>query len=309
MNKASLTLVLPDSAALLANELNRPLLPEQLRRILDKARFLPDQGGYFQHLSRLFTPPAERVTNLPVAQLRGGSQNSLCADPCYLHADRDKLLMFYQDLDISSSEAELLVQRLQPLFDDMGAKLTVQNADQWLLEITDTTKAEFTSPEGLHGRAVTDCLPKGMDAAGWIRLWNEIQMVLFECPENQAREAAGKVPVNSVWFWGEGEMQPWLVWQHVSGKEPILKALAEQSHSSYSSETRRYSDLKQTPAIHVEQIDLAHDWEHQLNLLTERWLEPAYSALSKWQLRELNIIVPEWGHYRLSPFSSWRFWK
>jgi len=47
-------------------------------------------------------------------------------------------------------------------------------------------------------------LPKGDEAMHWHRIFNEIQMLLFAHPVNEAREARGELPVNSVWLWGGG---------------------------------------------------------------------------------------------------------
>jgi len=47
------------------------------------------------------------------------------------------------------------------------------------------------------------CWPKGVEALHWHQLFNEIQMLLFSHPVNEAREVRGELPVNSVWLWAE----------------------------------------------------------------------------------------------------------
>lgn len=307
MAKARLSLVLPDYAALFANELNRTLLPEPLQRLLKKARFQADKRGYYQHLLALLGEQSP-AGDLPIARLRGGSEHSLCADPCYLHPDRDQLLLFYRDLDLSLDEAKAIRQRVQPLLDDFGASLKVQSPQQWLLELESLPEVRFTPKEGLNGLPVTGFLPRGKEAQSWIRLWNEIQMLLFDCPENQAREKAGKVPINSLWFWGKGALPTWQYWPHISGEDNMLTNLAAESGSVYQSGVTAFDDVKAKQALHVMAFDTGQGWEQQLNELTQNWLLPASLALKKWRLSELEIIVPEWGVYRLTSFSSWRFW-
>jgi hypothetical protein len=57
------------------------------------------------------------------------------------------------------------------------------------------------------GTNIFDHLPA--DAKGkihWRRLQNELQMLLSQHPVNAAREAAGKLAINGIWFWGAGAL-------------------------------------------------------------------------------------------------------
>lgn len=308
MSNPRLTLVLPDYAFLFASELNRSLIPDFLKRLLKKARFEANAAGFSQQLIQLFSAEPLATDTLPMAMLRGGSHTSLCADPCYLYPDRDKLRLLYRDLDLSLEEAESLCQRVQGLFDEYGATLKVHTAEHWLLELEEPTQVSFKALEGLHGQTIAGFLPSGKRANDWIRLWNEVQMVLFDCPENQAREAAGKVPINSLWFWGQGRMPALRPWGQVSGNDRLLSTLAKQSHSSYQQDVSRYQQSDAGDAIHVLAFEQGQDWQSQLDALSQHWLMPAFQALKRWQLRELEVIVPEWGRYRLTPLHCWKFW-
>ncbi len=308
MSKPRLTLVLSDYAFLFASDINRGLIPTELQSLLKKARFEAREAGYYQQLINLFAENTAAPNALPIAMLRGGSANSLCADPCYLHPDRDKLRLFYRDLELSMEEAEALCRRVQGLFEEFGASLSVQTADHWLIELQQPVDTEFSALEGLDGQTVTGFLPTGADAQQWIRLWNEVQMVLFDCPENQTREAAGKLPVNSLWFWGKGTLPRLQSWEHVSGDDSLVARLAEFSQSPYLRDTSAYKQINAETALHVMAFDKEQDWQSQLDALTQHWLLPAFLALKRWQLNELEVIVPEWGSYRLTPLRSWKIW-
>lgn len=309
MAKARLSLVLPEYAIFFANELNRGLVPDSVTKCLNKASFRPDQNAYYRRLFSLFAEQKLKGNDLPLARLRGGSQHSLCADPCYLHPDRDQLLLFYRDLDLSLDEAESLASRIQPIFDDFNARLKVLDADNWLLECKELPVVELTAKEGLHGRPVASYLPSGEGAQDWIRLWNEIQMLLFDCPENQVRQAAGKVPINSLWFWGKVALPTWRAWPHISGKAPLVKALAAETGSHYQSDISEFQQVRARQAVHVLAFDPDSDWEQQWQALAHNWLLPAMRSLKQWRLGELELIIPEWGDYKLTPVSSWRFWR
>lgn len=308
MSKARLSLLLADSAALFANELNHSLLPEGLKQCIQKARFRAEASGYQRHCLQLFSGQAITTDDLPMARLRGGSAASLCADPCYLHPDRDRLLLFNRDLDLTLPEAESIAELVQPLLADFNARLTVQTPQQWLLELDSMPELELVALEGLHGLPVTEFLPRGLQSQNWVRLWNEIQMLLFDCEINRQREVEGKVPINSVWFWGLGELPSWQPWPLVSGNDPLLEKLAGLSQSGFKTDVDLFERKLPLPAIKSVAINTEQDLVAQLQQLNDNWLAPAMTALKKWQLRELELIVPEWGVYTLTSINSWRFW-
>lgn len=309
MAKARLSLVLSDFAVFFANELNRGLVPESISRSLNKGRFRRDDSPYYRRLLSLFADSQLDPDDLPIAALRAGSDRNLCADPCYLHADRDQLLLFYRDLDLSLEEAKAFALRIQPLLDDFEARLCVLDAENWLLECQQLPSVTFSAKEGLNGRPVGDYLPRGEGAEDWIRLWNEIQMLLFDCPENQAREAAGKVPINSLWFWGKGAMPACRAWSHVSGNALLLKALTAETQSNYQTGISQFEQITARHALHVLSFDANGDWDAQWQQIAHNWVLPAMRALKQWRLHELELIIPEWGDYRLTPLSSWCFWR
>ena len=80
--------------------------------------------------------------------------------------------------------------------------------------------------------------PSPDGAINWMRLQNELQMVLHAHPVNAAREDAGKPTINGVWFWGGGVM-PKLVRPHydlIDGSDALLGQLA------VNCDIRRFND-------------------------------------------------------------------
>jgi hypothetical protein len=64
------------------------------------------------------------------------------------------------------------------------------------------------SPDRVIGRNVDAWLPADPAARLFRRLQNEVQMLLYEHPLNERREAQGLLPVNSFWLSGCGVAQP-----------------------------------------------------------------------------------------------------
>ncbi len=62
-----------------------------------------------------------------------------------------------------------------------------------------------TPPHDITGQEVADYLPQGEGAERLIYLMNASQMVFYNHPQYKRRVAEGKLPANSVWFWGQGK--------------------------------------------------------------------------------------------------------
>lgn len=309
MARQTLTLILDDFSAIVANPINQSLLPTALKKLIRKSAFSPSEDSLTQQLLALFSEGTVAYRDFPMASLRGGTASSLCVDPCYVQADRDQLLLFHRGLALTAGEAEQLINTIAYLFDDLGGTLTMQSPTQWLLTMAITPDVEFSRLDKVDHHAVADFLPTGADARLWIRLWNEIQMALFDCPVNQAREAEGKVPINSVWFWGMGAMPAeWQSWTHVSGEDEILTLLTHHSGSQKMDEIQCFSDIHAEQALHLIHFVPDKDWSAQLEALDKDWFTPVYKALKRFQLHSVKIVIPEWGHYLLTPASAWKIW-
>jgi 2,3-bisphosphoglycerate-independent phosphoglycerate mutase len=66
-------------------------------------------------------------------------------------------------------------------------------------------KITAVPPHDITGKEILDSLPKGEGADRLIYLMNASQMLFKEHPRNKARVAAGKLPANSIWLWGQGK--------------------------------------------------------------------------------------------------------
>jgi 2,3-bisphosphoglycerate-independent phosphoglycerate mutase len=62
-----------------------------------------------------------------------------------------------------------------------------------------------TPPHDILGQEYPQYLPKGEGAAELITLMERSQTILADALINRKREASGKIPANSLWFWGQGK--------------------------------------------------------------------------------------------------------
>lgn len=66
-------------------------------------------------------------------------------------------------------------------------------------------RLETTPPHDIHGKKITEYLPKGEGSDLLLSLMELSREVFPDHPVNRKRAAAGKVPGNSIWLWGQGK--------------------------------------------------------------------------------------------------------
>ncbi len=66
-------------------------------------------------------------------------------------------------------------------------------------------RMQLTPPHDISGRPVESFLPKGEGADVLRRLMTASQSILAAHPLHEKRRAAGKIPANSLWLWGQGK--------------------------------------------------------------------------------------------------------
>lgn len=315
MAKTELTIVWPGLARIVGQQINAGSIPSVLAKIIKKAQFVADTTGSARLLFNHFSQTPLTETDLPAASLINSEQQLIKADPCYLHPDRDRLLLFSDDLDITKEESNALIAEIQPLLEEFNGKLFSLESDSWLLSLADMPKLSFTALPEVSGKGVDTNLPQGSDQRAWIRLWNEIQMQLFDADINQQRIAAGKLPINSVWFWGAGTfIAKKNAWLQVQGNGRLLNQLTKQSgvklndkqdwlgSSFNASNTGKHLWV-------VDELDLEADWQQQLQQFDDNSLQTLWQQLKNRKISKITLQIPDHGQYFVTPFDAWKFWK
>jgi hypothetical protein len=126
----------------------------------------------------------------------------LRADPVHLNLQRDQLLL--AGVQVGSEEAAALCASLNVHFAGQDMEFFVPHPQRWYVRLDALPRIRTTPLSQVIGGDVRRVLPTGEEASRWHQLFNEIQMLLFAHPLNEAREARGETPINSVWFWGCG---------------------------------------------------------------------------------------------------------
>ncbi len=99
------------------------------------------------------------------------------------------------------ADAESIVLSLNQHFAGFGTHFYLQN-DVWFLGLDADPKITTTPIEKIINKDIAPYLPSGEGSLAWAKFQNEIQMLLFSHPVNEARESQGLPVINSLWFYG-----------------------------------------------------------------------------------------------------------
>ena len=190
----------------------QPLSPA-LARVLARGDRNPDvEPGETAQLARWFDLLPSGWSLAAITRQRdagdAAGQAWLRADPAFVRPDMTGArVMAIGELGLSRAEADALLAELRPLFGDAGFALSAPDPARWYLALpAGATLPAFSPPETVLGDDLFLHLPEGPEGRRWRALLNEAQVLLHHHPVNAARIAAGRVPANSLCFWGAGRL-------------------------------------------------------------------------------------------------------
>lgn len=225
----------------------------------------------------------------------------LRADPAHIRPDINgaRLLGVGANLGMAQADVDALLPALRPLFGDAGFQLDAPHPARWYLRLPREARLPaFAAPEQALGDDVFDHMPRGDDARRWRALESEVQITLHNHPHNAARLAAGKVPVNALWFWGGGVLP-----DAVSSRAPTL-----YSDDPAVLGAARLGKLHAMPLPAFREIedDALVDLRGQRDAraLLEHWLSPAAEGT-----RAATFDFADGASFSLRPAQRWRFWR
>jgi hypothetical protein len=129
--------------------------------------------------------------------------------PAHWHVGRDHVsLADPQALALTADESRRVFDAVRPLFESEGWLLAWGAPTRWYAAHETLAGLPCASLDRVIGRNVDLWLPAHPRARLVRRLQNEVQMLLYQFPMNDEREARGDLPVNSFWLSGCGAAQP-----------------------------------------------------------------------------------------------------
>jgi hypothetical protein len=114
------------------------------------------------------------------------------ADPAHLH--------------LSDEESQQLLQAMQPFLQEDGLQMTWHSALLWHAQGSLLANLPTASLDRVIGQNVKDWMPNSPAARPLQRLQSEMQMLLYNHPVNDARDARRQHTVNAFWLHGAGTL-------------------------------------------------------------------------------------------------------
>lgn len=280
-------------------------------------------------LCDLFGLSADKSGDYPVAaisRLTDDNQHPeglwLRADPVHVSADRDGLILIDNNrFTLTQSDALALAADINLLFEPYGITIEVPVATRWYLRVNEKYEIKTVPVDSIIGKDILPFMPTGDDRINVIQLMNDIQMTLHNADVNKRREEEKQLPINSVWFWGYGEL-PKIInrnWSFVVSDEILAKGLSMVAATPFQDLPDSYNDLADKGSSYnglivlnsFQKFSYYHDlegWLEALLSVEENWFVPLLAALKSKQLDQLTIRT-ELNEIKLDKTDRYKFWK
>ncbi|MDP2029483.1 MAG: hypothetical protein Q8K12_07610 [Thiobacillus sp.] len=262
--------------------------------------------------------PLAPITLEADGQAAGGAY-WLRADPVHLRVMRDRIVLADPGLlNLSQQEADELSATIAQHFGETLNPIPL-HPQRWYLQLVHPPRLTTTPLSVATGRDIDAIQPQGEAAQQYRALLNELQMLLFTHPINQAREARGELPVNSVWLWGGGvkpetaqavfslyanDSVSWALGQFCSAR--VYPVPAKFVRSMTQSENVIHLDML-TPAGLCGD---AYAWREALREMEQNWFVPLLAALRTVGSNGLQLSDPVNGKsLTLKRTDTWKIWR
>ena len=192
------------------------------------------------------------------------------ADPAHLRVMRDHVAAAPAEaLTLSQAEADALCEALSHHF---AGQLEVRACEP-----------------------LSWCARLAGDAPAGDALLNEAQMLLHAHPVNEAREARGELPINSLRLWGAGRAprSADCPWQSVAADDPAVRGaarLAGVRHRPLPGSAQEWLDRLPEDGRHLAWLDAR---TAALAELEQRWFAPLLGALRAGRIGMVTLHVPD----------------
>lgn len=246
----------------------------------------------------------------------------LRADPVHVSADRDGLILIDNNrFTLSQRDALALAADINLLFEPYGISIEVPVPTRWYLRVHENYEIKTVPVDSIVGKDILPFMPTGDDRINVIQLMNDIQMTLHNSDVNKRREQEKQLPINSVWFWGYGEL-PKIIdrhWSFVASDEILAKGLSMIAATPFEDLPESYNDIEDKGASYnglivlnsFQKFSYYHDlegWLEALLSVESNWFMPLLDALKRKKIDQLTIRT-EINSITVDKNCRYKFWK
>lgn len=246
-----------------------------------------------------------------------------CLQPVHLHATRDHLVLTDPTLlDIEPEEAAALHEAARPVLAELAAHHYAGAPTRWYVSAERLGPLHTAAPQRACGRNIDIWMPRDTDMPGCARQWrkwqNEIQMIWFDHPVNQQREARGQATINSLWLYGYGQAASLqLPFRQVQANDAYARGLALQADVAATQlqaglpPTAGTLRILDTPLGAAMQDDWG-SWIDIMHALEQAHFAPALAALQHGHLKAIELVLCSELHWQTvvaQRSDFWKFWR
>ena len=245
------------------------------------------------------------------------------ADPVHLVADQARLvLMDDSAFTLNQHDALVLAADIREIFREQGLTLEAPTMYRWYLKLAKQPSLVTTPIHEVTGKDINRYMPAGDDSPFWIRLMNEVQMVLHDSAINRSREANHEYAVNSVWFWGAGQLPPSPVcsWSRLFTDEDTSRGLAKLAGIECSELPDMLEEVieRSSAGDHVlvvlsfgmrhRQYQDINGWQDFITYLEQFWFSGLEKRIRAGAVKQLTVLT-EYQQFDLDKMSFLKFWR
>jgi hypothetical protein len=333
-----LTLLIPGLFALSKHELlelKRELpVMRGLNRMLSRAHPVQEKHILYEDLlASLFgiesPAPVAALTYLYDKKVSDDISNHeyvMYAEPVFMHADRDDLIMLAaKSLHVNERQALAFIEEVEKLYSDEPWRLIYGAPHRWYWIAGHDPEVETYPLHEVIGKSVGRYLPEGQAAKKWRALLNELQMLLHSHPVHGEVGHRDLNRVNSVWFWGGGKLPKrnaenfYAPWSAIWSNDPLAAGIGIWSGvpcATLPDSMQTWLDGKPQG----EQLIVLDDlrllarsdfgaWCHAVAQLGKSWIEPLAQHLKTGDIKQLRIHLCDRQSYLLQPSMLRKWWK
>ena len=315
-------LVVPDLflPPLLAKDVCAGLKLPALEKLLvrGKARALP-QRSLEAWLCDAFAVPDSAVApvTLLADDLQPESAYWLRADPVHLHLDRNQIIL-QTNVAPNAEESAQLCAHLNQHFAASGMRFFAPHPRRWYLRLEEDPGLITHSVYEVEGRNTRFYLPQEASGMKWRAAMNEAQMLLHGHPANDAIEARGGLPINSLWLWGGGRAvtlgKPFDLLYGDSELAALFAKAADMPHARDLAATAQSGTVlyvQEGLSAAVRRGDY-HAWRTTVSAFEQECLSPLLRMLASGKVGRvtLDALQEEGGRrYELTRAQLWKVWQ
>jgi hypothetical protein len=245
------------------------------------------------------------------------------ADPVHLAADQKGLvLMDNSTFTLDQHDALVLVGDIRSIFVDHGMILEAPTTTRWYVRLEAYPAITTTPVHEVIGQDIRSFLPAGKDQSVWANLTNDIQMTLHNSHINVRREQQQERIVNSLWFWGCGELPQVknCPWSRVFSDEEISRGFSILAGIPYKELPESLNDViensnNEDDVLIVMSFGMRHrqyqdinGWRDFISYLEQFWFVDALEYIKANDIGELTVLT-EHQQFTVTKSSLYKFWK